>query len=301
MCSYEFPRGTTLSAAWGRYSYFFQINPRIFTSNMDLAKLGRELKPEKALHRVAGIEQKLDLWTVKIEGFMNHFYDQPEQYPHYDREGNLRQGLNSGETKTRGLEVMLRKDRLEDAGGPYGWISYTYTRADYRSGLPTEPGYLGVPSNPAGDEYGDRWIASGLEQRHNVKMSAGYIYGGSTLGLRAEYYTSFPYTPIVGSEYDTSYNMIYGDDRYVPVYGEKHSSHFPPFFSVDVRYSYKRHYSWGYVSWYVEVINANNDQPVSREEFDRSEPYREGENPVQEAPEGAIINFFPGFGVEVKF
>ena len=301
LLAYELPTKTTLSAAYGKYSYFFQVNPRIFNVNMDLCKLGKELKPDRAIHRVGGIEQEIGMYTVKIETYQNHFFDMPLPYPHHDEEGNFIQGLNSGQTKTRGLEMMIRKNIHENANGPYGWVSYTYTEAKYRSGLPTEPGYLGVESNPVGDLNGDQWYHSSLEQRHSAKLAGGYVYGKNTLGVRVDYYTGFPYTPIVDTEYDEAYNVLYGGDRWVAVYGEENSKYYPPFCSIDIRYTYKIYYSWGYVSWYAEVINANNTQPIDNEEFDRSRPYKEGENPVLEAPEGAIINWFPSFGVEVKF
>jgi hypothetical protein len=300
LLSYEFQTETTVSAAAGKYSYFFQTNPRNFDANPDLAGLGAELKPERAFHRVVGIEQQMDLYNFKIEGFINDYWDMPEAYPHTTSEGKFLQGLSSGKRKTSGVEFLIRKDRREKGGGLFGWLSYTYTQSLQKTGLPTQPGYDGVPSNPIGDPYGDKWIPSNFEQEHSAKFVAGYILGEHTFSWRFQFNTSFPQTPIIGADYDSAYNILTGTDRWVPIYGGKNSAHYPNFHRLDLRYEYKVFHSWGYVTWYVEVINVYNNTEVNNENFDRSKPYKEGSNPNVDPPEDAL-SFFPGFGVEIKF
>ena len=301
MVSYEFPWETTISAAAGKYSYFFQVNPAHFNNNMDIAKLGKVLKPEQAIHRVIGVEQKAGLYTFRVETFYNNFYDRPMAYPHTNASHIWLPGMSSGKTKTYGLEIMVRKDRLEDSDGLFGWLSYTYTRARSKSGLPTRPGLYGNINNMVGDPWGDQWIDSNLEQRHSIKLTAGYIYGGSTISCRLQLYTSFPYTPIVGSEFDQDYFDATTTERHVAVYGEKNSAHYPVHHTLDLRYSYKTHHSWGYVNWYIEVINVYNKKRANHEYFDRSAPYEKGANPDFEGDQGQTLQMFPGFGVEIKF
>ncbi len=297
MLSYRFPTATTISAAGGRYSYFFQTNPYIFDSNPDVSEIGKELKPEKANHFSAGIEQEIDLFTIKIEGFNNYFYDKPIGYPHYEPDGTYFQGLSSMKVKAYGFELMIQKDSRENQNGLYGWFSYTYTHSRTKTGLPTEPGLYGDPRNEIGDPYGDRWITSDFEQRHCLKFISGYKLDNHILSGRLQYYTSFPYTPIVGSRETADY-----PGRYIPVYGYKNSDHFPSSFVLDLRYTYKESHSWGYVSWYVEAINVlnlviTNDYDY-RWRWDR--PYKKGSNPdLSEDDDG--LPFLPNFGVEVKF
>ncbi len=296
--SYEFPTGTTISLAGGHYSYFFQTNRFIFDTYADLAKLGKELQPEQAVHRVAGIEQQWGLYHIKIEGYYNTFSSLAVEYTHTDSEGNTLAGLNSGQIRAGGFEIMLRKDLRENSNGLFGWISYTYTSSKYRSGLPTENGYLGVSTNIVGDPYGNRWVDYDYEQPHFVKLILGYIWGRHTLSSKIQYYSSQPYTPIVSSVSDDEYTTLTGLPRYVPIRGEVNSRRFDDHFQIDLRYSNKKHYRWGYVSWYIEVINILNSKVANDVQWDSRYPYS-STNPEIKKPDG--LAFFPSFGIEVKF
>ncbi len=292
--SYEFPTETTISVAGGKYSYFFQTNPFIFDSSPQFARAGEYLVSEKAIHRVAGIEQKIDLFSIKIEGFYNSFYDMFMEYYHYGPEGNERFGMNTGKIEAKGFEIMMKRDIMEDSDGLYGWMNYTYTDSRFKSGLPTTAGLYGNPANQLGDEYGDQWIDFDYEQRHAFKLVAGYRMGRNTLSCKFQYYTSFPYTPITGSTESPP-----ASGRYVPEYGRPNSRQFAPEHRLDVRYTYKIHHSWGYVSWYVEVINLYNYRPKNDVDWDYRYPHSD-DNPELKQDEG-VLSIIPNFGVEVKF
>jgi len=292
--SYEFPTDTTISVAGGKYSYFFQTNPFIFDSSPQFSSAGDYLKSEKAIHRVAGIEQNIDLFSIKIEGFYNSFYDMFMEYYHIGPDGEERFGMNTGKIEAKGFEIMMKRDIRENADGLFGWVNYTYTRSRFKSGLPVTGGVYGNPANLVADEYGDEWIDFDYEQKHAFKLIAGYRFGRSTISCKFQYYTSFPYTPIVGSDESPT-----GSGRYVPLYGRPNSSHFDPEHRLDVRYSYKINHSWGYVSWYVEVINIYNYRPKNNIDWDYR--YPEGDdNPEIKRDENAL-SIIPNFGVEVKF
>jgi hypothetical protein len=94
---------------------------------------------------------------------------------------------------------------------------------------------------------------------------------------------------------DTTY--VGKNERWVPVYGKTHSERLAPEHRLDLRYSYKTNYKWGYLSWYVEVINAYN---FRSEEYKFDYRYDEGGNnpSVKKSDDIAII---PNFGVEAKF
>ena len=303
MMSLAFPTKTTLSMAMGKYSYFFQTNPNIFDQNPDVSKIGKKLVSEKAIHSVVGIEQGIALFSLKAEGFYNTFYDLAQAYPHFETDGSFLEGLSIGRLKAYGVEVMFRKDLHENDDGLYGWLSYTYTRSRFRSGLPTQDGYLGDPRNKYGDLYGDTWITSDSEQRHAFKLVAGMKFGRHTLSCKFQYYTAQPFTPITGSIYDVDYKNNYGKDRYVPVMGYPNSKNPPDNHRLDVRYTYKVNHSWGYVSWYFEVINIYYYNPPDHEQWDYRYPYSESgpnKNPrMEKEPTGIVL--IPNFGVEVKF
>ncbi|MBN2038888.1 MAG: TonB-dependent receptor plug domain-containing protein [Spirochaetes bacterium] len=292
--SYRFSTDTTISCAGGHYSYFPQTNGFIFETNADIAAIGEELKPEKAWHSSAGVEQEIGLFTLKAEGFYNYFYDQPEAYPHYKSDGSYLQGLSSGKAKAYGFEIMLRKDSRENQNGLFGWMCYTYTRSKYKSGLPTTEYYDGIDQGYIGDEYGDKWITSSDEQRHNFKLVSGYRLNKHILSGRFQYYSSLPYTPITGSYEDPD-----SPGRYIPTTGDRNSANYPAYYSLDLRYTHRSQYSWGQVSWYIEVINILMKKQVTEEEWNWTEAYSEGSNPTE--GEGESFSFLPNFGVEIKF
>ncbi len=296
MLSYEFPTRTTLSVAAGKYSYFFQTNPNLFDFLPHIAKIGEQLESEKALHRVAGIEQAIGMWTIKLEGFYNNFWNLAESFPHYTSDGEFLEGITSGKLKAYGFEVLIKKDLREDQNGIFGWANYTYTQSKYKSGLPWIEDYMGIPGNDLGDQYGDLYIDSDYEQEHAFKLVLGYRHNRHQLSGKFQYYTSMPYYPIVGADQDTTYPGP--GDRYVPVYGTPNSARFEADHRLDLRYTYKINHSWGYISWYIELINVYNHMPKTTQEWDYRYDYS-ASNPKIVETEGLTI--IPNFGVEVKF
>lgn len=292
MASYEFPTQTTVSVAGGWYSNFVQANPYLFNYVPSIASRG-EYGPERAVHRAVAVEQKLTLCTLKVEGFYNTFFDLLENDPVYNADGDvILEGHNTGRQKAYGAEFMLRIDREERRDGLFGWINYTYTQSKRKTGV-----------SPAVDPWYNRYLNFNQEQKHALKIVAGYSFGRHTLSSRFQLYSSFPYTPIMGGKLspgpgDPGYDPA--NQRYVPTYdgAVRNSKHFPLDHRFDVRYSYKTDYEWGYVSWYIEVINVYNQRPIDQETWNYRKPYGPG-NPRMKKAEG--IAMIPNFGVEVKF
>lgn len=299
MVSYRLYNDITLSAAAGHYSYFFQTNPVYFSSNPDVAEMDRYVKPEQAWHFSIGGQKEFAFLTFKTEVFSNYFYNKPQPYPHHEADGTYLQGLSSGKLKARGFEMMLRKDSLSGRNGSFGWVSYTYTRAREKTGLPTTEGYAGVASNPVGDPFGDQWTTSAYEQRHNVKLVGGYRLGNHTFSGRLQYYSGFPYTPYIAGIYDTNYNELTGEDRYYPVTGARNSEKFPDFYTLDVRYTHSKDHSWGNLSWYVELINVFMQKEKNTQKWYYDRPYETEANPV--ITDDDMLSFLMSFGVELKF
>lgn len=279
LAAYTFETDTTIAAAGGMYHGFAQTNSFLFNqifNQQPQVAIAENIEPEESLHRTLSIEQKLDLFTVKLEGFMNDFDKQPLQDP---RPSENLYYSSTGKTETRGVELLLRKDRLESANDLYGWLSYTYTEA--RSILD--------PGKP------DTWYTSPYEMTHSLKLVAGYKWGLHNLGARFELSSGLPYTPIVGSYQNSGFSPA----RYSPLYGTPYSKKFDFSHRLDIRYTQTRNYSWGTFRWYVEVINIYNYAPKNNVNFKYNQPYSEGVNPSIEASDG--LNLIPNFGVEWRF
>lgn len=301
LISYEFETGTSISAAGGKYSNYFQTNPANFDSSPQLAKLGKSVKSEWAIHRVIGIEQSVKLFKIKAEGFYNEFFDLAQRYLHIGPDARVRQTMSSGKILAYGAELLLKLDKRDDVDGFFGWISYTYTRSRSRSGLPPYPNIYGIPYNKVADPWGHQWLNYGFEQNHSLKVILGYVLRKHTLTGKFQLYSSMPYTPIEWGQEDMAYAANNpGQHRYYPVFGRPNSRHFPINHRLDLRYSNTTTYSWGYVSWYIEVINVYNYRPIVTERWDYRFPYFGSKNPQRKSFTDQVA-FIPNFGVEVKF
>jgi len=285
MLAINLPTNTTVSFAGGRYSYFVQTSSALFIVMPHIAK-AEYIDPMRAYHSSAGIEQKFGDYSIKAEGFYNVFKDDITLH-RWDDDGTERYYANVGELRTRGIELMLKKDIKETENGFYGWISYTLDKSQYKT--------KSMTSDP---DYYDQWIDSYYDMTHVVKLVAAFKYNRHTFSARYQYNTSKPYTPIASGSQDTSY--IDPDDpnheRWVPVSGERNSKRFAPTYRLDLRYSYKQNYEWGYFSWYAELINATS----SLEEF-LSWDYRYDYGASNPEIRRQGIPVLPNFGVEIKF
>jgi hypothetical protein len=182
---------------------------------------------------------------------------------------------------------MIKKDIKETENGFYGWISYTLDKSQYKT--------KSMTSDP---EYYDEWFDSIYDMTHVIKLVAAYKHNRHTFSARFQYNSSTPYTPIVDGIQDTKY--VDPDDpnheRWVPVSGERNSKRFASNSRLDLRYSYKQNYEWGYFNWYVELINATS----SLEEF-LSWDYRYDYGTANPEIRRQGIPILPNFGVEIKF
>ncbi|OHD67465.1 MAG: hypothetical protein A2W19_03295 [Spirochaetes bacterium RBG_16_49_21] len=305
LISYEFESGTTVSAAGGKYSYFFQTNPLYLDMSPEYAKISKKAPAERAIHRSAGVEQAIKLFKIKVEGFYNDFFDLVQSYLHFEPDWRIRGTLSSGRMRAYGAEVMLSKDRLENENGFFGWINYTYTRSMFRSGLPVYQYLYGNPYNNSRDHFGNKWLNYSQEQKHSLKIVAGYVLNRHTISARFQFYTSTPYTSIISSEQDLLYSFNTGGGlRYYPVYGRTNSRHFPPSHRLDLRYSNTTPHSWGHVMWYIEIIGIDQIFSVMRSNYqqtwDYRFPYLGSKNPKVEVNKNQM-SFYPNFGIEIKF
>ena len=288
LISYTFPSQTTIGFAGGWYSMFLQTNPNYFTQMPYAAKL--TLPAEKSIHRTASIEQRISKYTLRGEVFYNTFSNLVNQDSKRDENNNLVSFfMNSSEMVSRGFELSA-KVNSEEEDKLWGWISYTFNSAKFISRQSKDY-----------SDYGNQWVASPYDIPHAIKAVVGYTMGKNTVSARGHFMSSTPYTRIIGSYHDDAFTAAdpLGRPRNVPVYGKPNTSRFSPEYMLDLRYSRKTNYKWGYVSWYLEVIGLlNSSDPYW--DWDYRYEYQSGVNPKKTTPAGGI-SFIPNFGVEVKF
>ncbi len=282
LISYEFPSETTIAVAAGQYQSFAQVNTfyfnQIFNQQPQIV-VADYLKPERAIHRTVGIEQRLDTFIFKLEGFMNDFDRLLESNT---GSTNGEYFKNTGELRARGLEFMIRKDKSDKAVEFYGWISYTYTQGErFRNG---------------------QWGRFEFEQPHSLKLVAGFRWGANTIGAQFQLYSGFPYTPIVGGACTGgNYTCSSAETtRYSPTYDSSlYGGRYPLSHRLDIRYTRKTAYKWGYFSWYIEIINIYNYAAASQQKWNYNQPYSDS-NPKIQVPDG-VLTLIPYFGLEWRF
>ncbi len=286
--SYTFPTQTSVSVAGGYYSSFYQTNTELFDNAPEIVEA--DLLPQRALHRAAGIEQKIGaLHLLKIEGYYNYYYDLVE-LGNIEKNGKTVPADNLGEIESYGVEITLKRERTQSIRYFYGWMSYTYGLSRHRSNLPDAVGSTGQPL----EYHGDAWLPNSRDRRHSFKLISGYRLGDNYFDARFQYYSSFPYTPIIDDDGDPL-----GIGRYAPVYGKQNSAYFPSDHQLDLRYSHRSHKEWGSVTWYAEIINVYNKKPVNVQSWKYNKTYEKGVNPYYESE--SSLNILPNLGVEVKF
>jgi len=285
LVSYEFPTETTISFAGGQYQSYPQTNTfyfnRVFNYQPQVV-IADYLKPERAFHRTAGVEQKFNPFVFKVEGFMNDFDRLLEANGTIIGQTTGQYFSNNGELRARGVEVFLRKDKEDKESEFYGWLSYTYTQSERRRN--------------------GTWSRFEFEQPHSVKLVAGFRWGANSIGAQFQLFSGFPYTPIIGGVCTGGvYNCQTPETtRYSPIYSSNlYSERFAPSHRLDIRYTRKTAYKWGYFSWYIEVINVYNYLAPSQQRWNYNQPFS-ASNPVIKVPDGAIT-IIPYFGLEWRF
>jgi len=141
---------------------------------------------------------------------------------------------NNGQGTSKGAELLAIFH-----GGPwFGWLGYSYSHSE-RVDLPgTAPRLF---------DY---------DQPHSLNVAASWKRGHWTLGARFQLYSGLPYTPVIGSHFDSDRNL------YIPIYGPTNSERAPMHHEVDIRIDYA--WKWGPLSLlaFIDVQNVYLNQSI---------------------------------------
>lgn len=100
------------------------------------------------------------------------------------------------------------------------------------------------------------------------------------IGARWTYLTSTPITPIIGDDggqfsnpYNgqTYWNPVYSNNPFSPNYGNV--KRLKPFHRLDIRFDRFVHYEWGYMNWYIEILNVYVRNNVYGQSWNPTMPY----------------------------
>jgi outer membrane receptor protein involved in Fe transport len=264
---------------------FIQTNPNYFTMSPQFADI--TLPAEKSIHRAASVEQRISKYTFRAEAFYNTFSNSIDEDVKRDEDDKLIPFLNnSGKMVSRGVELSVKVNN-EDEDKLWGWASYTYNNSKLIS-------HQSKDYTP----YGEDWITSYYDMPHVIKAIIGYTIGKNTISGRFQFNSSMPYDRIIGSESDDLFTSVTGKLRILPVYGKPNTGRLSPEYQLDIRYSRKTNYKWGYLSWYIEAIGIVTSSSQYWD-WDYRYHYQPGVNPKLKK-ENTLL-FVPNFGIEVRF
>ena len=144
--------------------------------------------------------------------------------------------LNQGVGFAQGTEVFLR----HRAGDRFlGWGSYTYGISKRR------------------DRPEDPYRYYSFDQTHVATLAATYrITPTWEIGLKWQYRTGNPYTPVLGATESTDPRN--GASIYLPIYAETNSGRLPPYHRLDVKLSKAFRFKSWEMSLFLELLNAYN-------------------------------------------
>jgi hypothetical protein len=141
---------------------------------------------------------------------------------------------NNGRGKTIGGELLATY-----RGGPwFGWLSYSYS------------------NSTRVDRPGEAERLFTFDQPHSMNAAASWRGKRWQLGGRFQLYSGLPYTPAIGSVFDSDRNF------YVPIYGPPNSERAPLHHQLDLRIDYS--WRWGptALTAFIDVQNVYMNESV---------------------------------------
>lgn len=249
-----------LHASWGKYRQLPRIDQIVpVFGNPGLAS-------PQATHYVLGTRYRLNgIWSLTAD-----LYHKDLDKVVVDVRGPVRY-VNDASGKSYGAEVLVNRDRRDRW---YGWLSLGLSKTERLNGL--------TGATTAFD-YDAPIVANlVLNYRINARWEAG---------LRWNFRSGMPYTPIVGNKPNPDF-----PGYYLPVYGELNSRRAAPYHRLDLRVERKFDHGRIQGSYYLDIINLyarRNGGGVTYQAIAGSSDYRLVEQ------EG--LPFFPSFGVKITF
>ena len=264
----------TLLGAWGLY---FQ-NPQ----PTELYREDDSLKSQMCYHYIIGLEYQItkDL-VAKLEGYFKYYYnliifDHSEVIR--DESNNIEDVVNHYNNNGRGIayggELFIKHSLYK---GFFAWLSYTYA-VSKRKNHPVEEYRL------------SQW-----DQTHILTLIGSYEFlDHFKVGAKWRVNSGLPYTARIGrvritpqTTPEAEYEGLFPEEQYTSRYPIKHQ--------LDVRFDYFTNVWIGQMTVYLELLNAYNQDNVSRYRYYRD--FSNYDSPI----ETYDLPLIPYIGVEYKF
>ncbi len=198
---YQFPAGTRLRLAVGRYYQTHGINELQVGDGVD-----RFFPAQRADHLVLGLDHDFGDIRLRIEGWYKHFGALRPRYENFLDPLTLipelqpdRIEVAATDARARGLELSLAR---RGAGNWSWWLNYSWSRVT--------------------DRIEGKWVARSWDQRHTLNAGLNWAAGQWDISLTGRYHSGWP---------TTSARLV--DGRLV--FGDRNGERFADFKSVDIK------------------------------------------------------------------
>jgi TonB family protein len=197
-----------------------------------------DIKLERAIHYVAGVEQKFgELFNLDFQLYYKDLDSLVVRSEQIKADGTLENYNNAGIGRIYGADFLFKREISEKF---FGWISYSLLRSERKDG----------PGQP--------YRAFDFDQTHVLSVVASYILPrwNVDIGLRYALSSGNPYTPFSSSIFDAD------SDVYYPVPGTTNSERMPLYHQLDLRIDKKFVFKTFILSTYLDLYNAYNHRNV---------------------------------------
>lgn len=158
----------------------------------------------QSTHYIAGWEKN---WSQKWSNDIQAYYKLTNDVV---RSNSVFRYLNSGQLRSYGAEVFIRRNETEKA---FGWLSYTYSKTEERK------------------TRSDSWGPAQYDQTHIINLVANYKFSGKwSLGGRINYHTGDRFTPVDYAVFNSNYG------KYQPRYSndKRYGARLPDYYQIDL-------------------------------------------------------------------
>ena len=220
---------------------------------------GPSMRPERALHLDAGIEQTLPHQTrVLFNVYARQERDvlwTPGSEPRRSSSGAIQPGsfdapwVNALEGEARGVEVVVRRDAT---AGVSGWAGYAFGRLKYTQ-------------TSTGEEF---WADA--DQRHTLSLYGNYrLSSRSSLSARYRYGSNYPIIGYIGEPSPALGNnpVIDGQPLFYTLSGQRNTVRLPEYSRLDLRADRTFNWSGRRFVVFVDVANIFNRTNLRNQEY----------------------------------
>jgi outer membrane receptor protein involved in Fe transport len=217
--SYKLGDKTTARLSAGAYRRPAENQEELLHSN---------LQPEQATQVIVGVQHE-PREGVRIQTSL-----------YYTDRSDLITMLPTGQLGNEGRGTTYGAELLATArSGPwFAWLSYSYSHS-------TRIDYPGAPEH-----------LFAYDQPHSLNASGSWKHGRWQLGARFELYSGLPYTPVLGSVFDSDRNF------YTPIYGPIDSERAPLHHQLDLRIDHTWHPGPVALTGFIDVQNVYLNESV---------------------------------------